>query len=65
MECRRVFVVQDRETGRFLCPRLGDVGQCVLFRDAGHFDDIEDAVETGREFLEQDAIVMPIWIPER
>ncbi|NMG66813.1 hypothetical protein GPA19_17885 [Azoarcus indigens] len=61
MDARRVYVVQDRETGRFLCPRLGDIGQCVLLTEAGRFEDPEDAEESGQYLFEQDAVVVPLW----
>lgn len=61
MEFRRYWIVQDRETGQFLCPRLGDVGLCTLFSDAGRFDTPEEARETGTYLLDGDAVVFPIW----
>lgn len=44
---RRVWVVQDAETGKFLCPTPdGDVGYTRWLHNAGLFDDEEAAVDT-------------------
>lgn len=58
---RCVWVVQDRESGQFLCPYMGDVGLCVLLTQAGRFYSLDEALETGHDFLEQDAIVISFW----
>jgi len=55
MGIRPVWIVQDTDTGLFLCPHDGDVGFCKLLRDAGRFDDGVSAVDTahfvlGRQF---------------
>ena len=48
---RPVWVVQDTDSGLFLCPFEGDVGFTKLLREAGRFEDTESAVETARDFL--------------
>lgn len=48
---RPVWIVQDADSGLFLCPYQGDVGFTKLLREAGRFDDAESAVETARDFL--------------
>ncbi|NMG45549.1 hypothetical protein GPA22_17685 [Aromatoleum toluvorans] len=61
MDFVRRYIVQDRETGQFVCPRLGDVGLCVLFQDAGRFETADEAREAGVYLLDADALVIPIW----
>jgi len=46
MGIRPVWIVQDTDTGLFLCPQDGDVGFCKMLRDAGRFDDGESAIDT-------------------
>jgi hypothetical protein len=48
---RPVWIVQDADSGLFLCPYQGDVGFTKLLREAGRFVDAESAVETARDFL--------------
>lgn len=48
-----VFVVQEVESGLFLCPFSGDVGFTHRLRDAGTFDSREDAYETGSDHCDE------------
>lgn len=48
---RPVWVVQDTDSGLFLCPYQGDVGFTKLLREAGRFEDGESALETAVDFL--------------
>lgn len=41
------FVVQDVESGLFLCPEGGDVGYTQRLKHAGTFDTREDAFQAG------------------
>ena len=45
--CSRVYIVQDRESGYFLRPDVGDVGFTVWVDEAGVFDSEDAAVDTG------------------
>lgn len=54
---RPVWIVQDSDTGLFLCPYEGDVGFTKLLREAGRFYDGESAVETALDFLGNQFIV--------
>jgi|GEM_PF-3197303 len=55
-----VFVVQEVESGMFLCPYSGDVGFTHRLRDAGAFETQEDAVETGRYHCDEAFDVVPV-----
>lgn len=54
---RRVWLVQDRRTGLFLCPVDGWVGYTKWVKEAGGFDSVEQAVEASGEFCEGADIV--------
>lgn len=44
------YIVQDLETGEFLCPDpLGGVTTTMYIKQAGHFDDYQDALEAGKD----------------
>lgn len=44
------YIVQDLETFEFLYPHEnGDVGYTPLIKMAGHFDEIEDAMQAGQD----------------
>ncbi|WP_375591618.1 hypothetical protein [Chitiniphilus eburneus] len=45
-EFQPAYLVQDTESGLFLCPRDGDVGYCKLVTQAGPFDSYDEAFET-------------------
>lgn len=46
---RRVYVIQDADSGEFLYPSPdGDVGFTKFLRDAGRQDDPEEAIETAQ-----------------
>ena len=58
MDIRPVYVVQDTDSGEFLCPSAdGDVGFCKFLSDAGRFEDRESAVDTAQYALDNDFIV--------
>lgn len=46
------FIVQDAESGLFLTPVEGDVGYTKWAHEAGRFDELADAVETGKFVLD-------------
>lgn len=53
-----VWVVQDRDTGLFLCPDPnGDVGFTRFLGDAGRFDNAESAIDTARFVLGNSFVV--------
>lgn len=45
------FIVQDAESGLFLMPLDGDVGYTQWAHEAGRFDELVDAVDTGHFVL--------------
>lgn len=47
---RRVYIIQDQESGLFLYPHYGSVNYTQWFGDAGRFDDEESAIETAHIF---------------
>jgi hypothetical protein len=49
--CETKFVVQDSESGLFLMPLDGDVGYTRWLHEAGRFDELSDAVDTGQFVL--------------
>lgn len=55
-----VFVVQEVESGQFLCPYSGDVGFTHRLKEAGTFDTREDAYETACEHCDEAFDVMPV-----
>jgi len=55
-----VFVVQEVESGLFLCPFSGDVGFTHRLRDAGTFDTREDAFETAADHCDEAFDVVPV-----
>lgn len=46
------FIVQDAESGLFLMPFEGDVGYTKWAHEAGRFDELGDAVDTGKFILD-------------
>lgn len=48
-----VYVVQERESGLFLCPHTGDVGFTNRLVEAGTFDTREDAFETAADHCDE------------
>lgn len=57
-----VWVVQDRDTGRFLCPDPnGDVGFTRYLGDAGRFLDAESAIDTARFQLGDSFVVTKFY----
>ena len=48
-----VYVVQEVESGQFLCPYTGDVGYTHRLKDAGTFDTLEDAFETAADHCDE------------
>jgi hypothetical protein len=59
-------VVQDADTGQFLCPLDGDVGYTKFINQAGKFDDIESAVLTASDFIEpHHIIIFPFYYVEK
>ncbi len=52
---RQVFVVQDRQSGEFMCPSVdGDVGYTMYLSEAGKFYELETAIETAELHLDGD-----------
>lgn len=58
-----VYVVQERESGEFLCPRDGDVGRTVRLLDAGRFGDFEEAAQAGKDHCDGEYDVVPLIFP--
>lgn len=58
---RRVWVVQDRETGLFLCPEGGDVGWTPWLKEAGGFNEEEEAVEAMADHCSEGGDVLSFW----
>lgn len=56
-----VFVVQDTDSGQFMCPYEGDVSYTKFLRDAGRFHDPESAYETAQFHLGPNYIVSQFW----
>ncbi|ERE14026.1 MULTISPECIES: hypothetical protein [Chromobacteriaceae] len=52
-----VWVVQDKDTGQFLCPLDGDVGFTKFLSGAGRFDNPESAIDTARFILGNSFVV--------
>ncbi|MFJ1258839.1 hypothetical protein [Cupriavidus sp. CuC1] len=48
-----VFVVQEVESGMFLCPYSGDVGFTHRLKEAGTFESREDAFETASDHCDE------------
>lgn len=49
-EFNQKYIVQDLETGEFLCPDpLGGVTSTMYIKQAGHFDEYQDAFEAGKD----------------
>lgn len=59
-----VHVVQDTESGFFLCPYEGDVAYTKLLRDAGRFHDPLSAYDTARNEIGPNFIVSSFYEPE-
>lgn len=55
-----VFVVQEVESGMFLCPYSGDVGFTHRLKEAGTFESREEAFETARDHCDEAFDVMPV-----
>lgn len=60
--CQLVFVVQDSETGEFLCPFMGDVGFTNQLRTAGHFIEPDSAIETASDYMDHFQVI-PFYLP--
>lgn len=45
--CETKYVVQDAESGLFLMPLDGDVGYTRWLHEAGRFDELAEAMDTG------------------
>ncbi len=56
-----VFVVQEVESGQFLCPFSGDVGFTHRLKEAGTFDTREDAYETACEHCDEAFDVVAVF----
>lgn len=50
---RRVWVVQDGESGTFLCPHNGTVGNTYRFKEAGHFLSEDEAFDAAEHFCNE------------
>ncbi len=59
-----VFVVQEVESGQFLCPYSGDVGFTHRLKEAGTFETREEAYETAADHCDEAFDVVPV-IKER
>lgn len=55
-----VFVVQEVESGMFLCPYSGDVGFTHRLKDAGTFDTRQEAFETAQDHCDEAFDVVPV-----
>ncbi|UXY14091.1 hypothetical protein N8I74_12255 [Chitiniphilus purpureus] len=51
------FLVQDKDSGLFLCPREGDVGYTKYVDQAGPFDSYEEALDTAKYNLGANFII--------
>lgn len=61
MDLRAVWVVQDRETGKFLYPYMGDVGLTRRFALAGRFSDPQEAQECADYHLGGSGELIGFW----
>ncbi|QNM98686.1 hypothetical protein [Chitinimonas koreensis] len=53
------FIVQDGDTGLFLCPSEdGDVSYCKLITEAGTFDNQQSALDTAIDYIDPPYIVL-------
>lgn len=57
-EVQPAFVIQCRSTGRFLTERLD---YAVSFGDAGRLHDLEEAVDTAVDNLDDDYEIHRVW----
>lgn len=46
------YIIQDLETGEFLCSELGSVGTTMYIKQASQFDDYENAFEVAKEEID-------------
>ena len=60
-----VFVVQEVESGQFLCPYSGDVGFTHRLKEAGTFDTREEAFETACDHCDEAFDVVAIVSEQR
>lgn len=60
-----VFVVQEVNSGFFLCPAGGDVGFTRRLREAGTFESREEAMETAVDHCDEAFDVVPVVRVER
>ena len=60
-----VFVVQEVDSGLFLCPLSGDVGFTHRLKEAGTFDSREDAFETACDHCDEAFDVVAICADPR
>jgi hypothetical protein len=59
---RRVYVIQDADSGEFLYPSPdGDVGFTKFLRDAGRQEDPEEAIETAQINLGNAYVISSFW----
>lgn len=54
---RPAYIIQDADSGLFLCPYDGDVGYTKLITDAGRFYDLESAIDTAKFILGNQFVV--------
>lgn len=58
------YIVQDLETCEFLYPSPdGDVGQTPYIKQAGHFEEMQDALDAGED-LGAPFAIFTFYLPE-
>lgn len=63
MSIVRVYIVQSRDSGLFLCPSdNGDVGHTEWVKEAGHFETKEEAIETAYTEIGERFDVFGFWL---
>ncbi|MDF3831824.1 hypothetical protein P3W85_02465 [Cupriavidus basilensis] len=56
-----VFVVQEVDSGMFLCPYSGDVGFTHRLKEAGTFESREEAFETASDHCDEAFDVVAVF----
>lgn len=60
------WIVQDLETGEFLCPDpLGGIGTTMYVKQAGQFDDYQIAFEAGKDEFDGGFFVFGFFVNEQ